>query len=181
MTRQRDEFPQVQDISLGPAERALAIREIENVFAARLRIMDTKQWDLYGSVHTEDVVSETFGASVDGESDGRPAVVGRDALRRAIEGVLDGPVPITSVHHGHTPEIVLTSDVTATGVWAMEDMLWWTNGATEEHLHGYGHYHETYRKVGGVWLIAYRNLARLRVDQTPGFFDYLTEDVTGRE
>lgn len=140
----------VPDISLDSAERVLAIREIENVFAARLRIMDTKQWDLYGSVHTEDVVSETFGAAVDDESARRPAVVGREALRRAIEGVLDGAVSVTSVHHGHTPEIVLTSDTTATGVWAMEDELWWTNGSAEEHLHGYGHYHEKYRKVDGV-------------------------------
>ncbi|MBF4479418.1 SnoaL-like domain-containing protein [Rhodococcus rhodochrous J3] len=162
----------VREITLDPAERALAIREIENVFAARLRIMDTKQWDLYGSVHTEDVVSETFGAAVGDESARRPAVVGRDALRRAIEGVLDGPVPVTSVHHGHAPEITLTSDTTATGVWAMEDKLWWRNGSTEEHLHGYGHYHETYRRVDGVWLIAYRTLTRLRVDHTPGFFDY---------
>lgn len=57
-------------------------------------------------------------------------------------------------------------------IWAMEDMLWWTNGPVEEHLHGYGHYHEEYRKVDGVWLIAYRNLTRLRVDHTPAFFDY---------
>lgn len=154
-------------------EQVRAIEEIKKVFAARLRMMDTKQWDLYGSVHTEDVVSETFGARVGDDASQRPrAVVGRAALRHAIEGVLDGPVPVTSVHHGHTPEIRLTSDTTATGIWAMEDLLWWTNGSVEEHLHGYGHYHERYRKVDGLWLIAYRNLTRLRVDHTPGFFDY---------
>lgn len=156
-----------QEITLAAAERALAIHEIEKVFAARLRIMDTKQWDLYGSVHTEDVVSDTFGARAGDDASQRPgSVVGQEALTKAIVRVLDGAVSVTSVHHGHTPEITLTSDTTATGVWAMEDMLWWSHGSGEEHLHGYGHYHEKYRKVDGRWLIAYRNLTRLRVDQT---------------
>ncbi len=55
----------------------------------------------------------------------------------------------------------------------MEDQLWWTNGAVEEHLHGWGHYHEEYRRVDGVWLISYRALTRLRQVHTPGFFDFL--------
>lgn len=54
----------------------------------------------------------------------------------------------------------------------MEDELWWTNGENEEHLHGYGHYHEKYRRVDGTWLISYRNLARLREVHTPNFLDY---------
>ncbi|WP_238841803.1 nuclear transport factor 2 family protein [Prescottella equi] len=147
-----------------PAEQAAAIEAIRRVFSSRLRIMDTKQWDLYGSVHTEDVVSETF--------DPDNPVIGRQALTEAIRAVLDGNVSVTSVHHGHTPEITLTSETTAVGVWAMEDMLWWTNGASEEHLHGYGHYHEEYRKVGDDWLISRRRLTRLRVDLTPDFFAY---------
>ncbi len=48
----------------------------------------------------------------------------------------------------------------------MEDELWWTNGDVEEHLHGYGHYHEEYRKVEGKWLISYRTLTRLRETAT---------------
>ncbi len=87
---------------------------------------------------------------------------------------------VTSVHHGHTPEIVLTSDTTATGIWAMEDELWWTNGDVEEHLHGYGHYHEEYRKVEGKWLISYRTLTRLRETATPNFYDYRGADTPRR-
>ena len=156
---------QSPSLTLTPAEQALAVEEIKQVFARRLRIMDTKQWGLYGSVHTEDVVSESWGA------DSR--VTGRETLADAIRNTLDGRVFVTSVHHGHTPEIVLTSDTTATGIWAMEDELWWTNGDVEEHLHGYGHYHEEYRKVEGKWLISYRKLTRLRETHTPNFFDYM--------
>jgi hypothetical protein len=31
-------------------------------------------------------------------------------------------------------------------------------------MHGYGHYHETYEKVDGRWLIASTTLTRLRTD-----------------
>ncbi|MGH8444950.1 MAG: nuclear transport factor 2 family protein, partial [Solimonas sp.] len=41
-------------------ETLLALEEIKQVFARRLRYMDLKQWDLYGSVHTEDAWSETY-------------------------------------------------------------------------------------------------------------------------
>lgn len=80
---------------------------------------------------------------------------------------------ITSVHHGHTPEIALTSDTTARGIWAMEDSLWWTNGDHEEHVQSYAHYHEEYRKVDGRWCISARRLTRLRVETTPGFTSFL--------
>ena len=98
---------------------------------------------------------------------------GREHLTNSIRGMLGSSTHVTTAHHGHTPEIVLTSDTTATGIWAMEDELWWTNGDVEEHLHGYGHYHEEYRKVEGKWLISYRKLTRLRETHTPNFFDYM--------
>ena len=47
--------------SLSPVEELLAIEEIKKVFSARLRCMDTKQWHIYPTLHTEDVVSETWG------------------------------------------------------------------------------------------------------------------------
>lgn len=150
-------------VTLSPVERLLALEEIKQVFAGRLRCMDDADWDRYASFHTADMVSDTFGGPAGAQ------VVGADAVAAAIRETLDGDVRIQSVHHGHSPEITLTSDTTARGVWAMEDHLWWQGDYGEEHLHGYGHYHEEYRKVDGRWLISYRNLTRLRVDATPGF------------
>lgn len=164
-------------VTLTAAEQLLAIEAIKNVFAGRLRCMDTKDWDHYGDYHTEDVVSDSW-RGLPGEN--RPVtgnehvVVGRDRLAAAIRSLLDGSVSITSVHHGHTPQIELTSDTTAQGVWAMEDHLWWTNRDHEEHLHGYGHYHEEYRCVDRRWLISKRTLTRLRVDTTADFYSHLT-------
>ncbi|QDQ96336.1 nuclear transport factor 2 family protein [Tomitella fengzijianii] len=175
-------------LTLSPAEQLLAVEEIKRTFAGRLRCMDTKDWESYATFHTDDVVSDSWrsqGAAQpssrsDSASTGDAApVTGGAALTAAIRATLDGDRPVTSVHHGHTPEIELTSDTTARGVWAMEDLLRWTRtggdaGAdenTDEWLHGYGHYHEEYRKVGGRWLISYRALTRLRVDTSPGFYD----------
>jgi len=142
-----------------------------------VRYMDLKQWDMYGSVHTEDAYSETYGdlpASQQPTTDGvRNKVQGPEALAAMIKKVIQTDPPITSVHHAHQPEIEITSDTTATGIWPMEDHLWWQNGDKEEFLHGYGHYHEKYRKVDGQWLICFRKLTRLKVETTPNFHDRL--------
>lgn len=162
-------------MTLTAAEQLLAIEEIKRVFAGRLRCMDAKDWDRYASFHTEDVVSDSWrsdgAAQPERQASARTgSVVGGAALTEAIRSTLDGRVPVTSVHHGHTPEIELISDTRAQGVWAMEDRLWFRRGAVEEWLHGYGHYHEQYRKEGDRWLISYRRLTRLRVDSSPGFY-----------
>jgi len=67
-----------------------------------------------------------------------------------------------SVHHGHMPEIEILSDTEARGIWAMEDIVEFTDGL----LHGYGHYHETYRKADEQWRIATLHLTRIRISET---------------
>lgn len=129
------------------------IEAIKQLKARYFRTMDTKDWDAMRQVFTDDVVMDTT------ESGGN-VMTGADEymvfLRRAIGDVL-------TVHHGHTPEIELTSPATATGIWAMEDMLRWPDG---RELHGYGHYEETYEKADGVWRIKTLRLTRLRMDFT---------------
>jgi hypothetical protein len=48
----------------------------------------------------------------------------------------------------------------------MEDLIWWPEGSHRKTLHGWGHYHETFEKIDGKWLIKTLRLTRLRVDQT---------------
>ena len=52
---------------------------------------------------------------------------------------------------------------TARGVWAMEDLLSLPDNLSQV-LHGWGHYHETYERIGGQWRIKTLQLTRLRVD-----------------
>ena len=48
------------DITLSTGDQACAIEAIKRTFARRLRCMDTKQWEVYPTLHTDDVVSETW-------------------------------------------------------------------------------------------------------------------------
>jgi hypothetical protein len=135
------------------------IEAIKQLKARYFRCMDTKDWDGMRQVFAQDVHIDTSGdgGGIQDDADDFMAM-----LRSNIEDVV-------TVHHGHMPEITLTSDTTATGIWAMEDHLWWPEGAPLKHLHGYGHYHETYeRGADGTWRIKSLLLTRLRVDiETP--------------
>ena len=137
-------------------EKLLAIEEIKLLMARRVRALDQKDWDLYLSLHEEDHVSETYA--------GAPAV----GAKANVERIKEVMVGITSVHHAHTPEITFTSDSEAEGIWAMEDMLYWKQGEEDHWLHGFGHYHERYRKTEAGWRFTYRKLTRLRVNTSEG-------------
>jgi hypothetical protein len=130
------------------------LEAIKQLKARYCRTMDTKDWAAMRRVFTDDVEMDTTAS-------GGSVVTGADDflsfLREAIGDVV-------TVHHCHTPEIELVSATAATGVWAMEDMLRWPNGS---ELHGYGHYHERYEKVGTEWRIKGSVLTRLRMDFTP--------------
>jgi len=125
-----------------------AIRQLK---ARYYRMMDTKNWDGLAAVFTEDVEIDMTGEGA-GVTHGVAEYM--PFLRQAIGDVI-------TVHHGHMPEIQLTSPTTATGIWSMEDKLWWPEGGPIRHMHGYGHYHETYQKTAEGWRIRTMTLTRL--------------------
>ncbi len=127
------------------------IEAIRQLKARYFRTMDTKDWDGMRQVFTDDVVIDTSEA-------GGSLVSGADDFMAFLQEALGGAV---TVHQGHMPEIDVTSDTAATGVWALNDIVIWPNGM---RLDGYGHYHETYECVGGRWLIKTLTLTRLRLD-----------------
>jgi uncharacterized protein (TIGR02246 family) len=127
-----------------------AIRQLK---ARYFRTMDTKDWAGMRAVFTDDVVMDT-------SESGGGVITGADEFLAFLSETL---ADVVTVHHGHMPEIAITSPTTATGIWAMEDMLRWPNGM---ELHGYGHYHETYEKTDDGWRIASTKLTRLRSDFT---------------
>lgn len=141
------------------ADELEAIRQLK---ARYFRFMDTKAWDAWRDVFTPDVVGVFDNAVSTGGADGRPGPTwdGVDALVASIRGAIEECV---TVHQGFTPEITLTSSTSATGVWAMADVVAFPNGYT---LYGAGHYHETYIKVSGVWRIRSIHLTRTRMEFT---------------
>jgi hypothetical protein len=127
------------------------IEAIRQLKARYFRLMDTKDWDGLAQVFTDDVEID-----VTGEGGGVTRSVAEyiPFLRANIENVI-------TVHHGHMPEIELTSATTAKGLWALEDQLWWPEGGPLKHMHGFGHYHETYEKRDGDWRIKTMTITRL--------------------
>ena len=131
------------------------VEAIKQLKARYCRTMDTKDWAAMRRLFTDDV-------EIDTTASGGSVVTGADAFMAFL---LDAIGDVVTVHHCHTPEIEPASETTASGVWAMEDMLRWPDGT---ELHGYGHYHERYAKVDGEWRIERSELTRLRMDFTPG-------------
>ena len=127
------------------------IEAIKQLKARYFRFLDTKEWVALQQLFVDDA---TVDMRTEGGKETRTAAAFIETLQSNLEGV-------TTVHHGHTPEIELTSSNTASGIWAMEDELWWPEGAPLRHMHGFGHYHETYRSVDGGWRIAGMALTRL--------------------
>lgn len=142
-------------------EKLLAVLEIQALKARYFRCMDTKDWAGLEAVFAPDVEAD-FREST--------SAYNPDLLTRGAALYVAGLAPmleqVTTVHHGHMPEIEVLSPTAAKGVWAMEDKLWVHDGAPLPFrwLHGYGHYHETYAKIDGAWKIQSIRLTRLRVD-----------------
>lgn len=123
--------------------------------------MDTKDWDSWLSLFTTDATLEWDPAVATRGRDGK--TVGYSGVEAIAEHVVGGILAdATTVHHGHTPLLEVLSETRARGIWAMEDLVIGPSRMT----HGFGHYHETYRKVDGGWKIASLHLRRLRLATT---------------
>lgn len=137
----------------GATDELEAIRQLK---ARYCRFLDTKDVDSWRDVFTTDVVVLLDMAVSAGGADPQtaPPLEGVDNFVPMVLGGLDG---VATMHHCHTPELTLTSESTATGIWAMEDLLIFADG---KELHGAGHYHETYAKRDGCWRIKSLRLTR---------------------
>lgn len=134
-------------------ERLAAIEDIRQLKARYYRCMDTKDWGGFRDVFADDGEMD-----MRAEAGDAGLVCGKQAIADFVRGAID---TVVTAHHGHMSEIEVTSPATATGIWAMEDELWWPEGA---HMHGWGHYHETYTRAPDGWRIQTLTLTRLRVD-----------------
>jgi hypothetical protein len=135
------------------ADELEAIRQLK---ARYCRYLDTKDVESWRGVFTSDVVVTLDMAVSTGGADPQtaPPLEGVDNFVPAVLASLDN---VATMHHCHTPEITLTSESAATGIWAMEDLLIFSDG---REMHGAGHYHETYDKRDGSWRIKTLHLTR---------------------
>lgn len=123
---------------------------ITQVKAAYCRLLDTKDWQGWGDLFTDDVVVDVTGS-------GGSVMEGRAAMVATVSGSLAGA---KTAHQVHFPEIHIDGD-RATAIWPMQDRVEWPGGRA---LTGYGHYHEDYVREGGRWRIARQRLTRLAMN-----------------
>jgi hypothetical protein len=127
---------------------------IANLKAAYCRLLDTKQWEAWGQLFTEDF-HQDVSPSGGGVYHGRDAAV--EATRSAIETA-------KTAHQVHVPEITIDGDE-ATAIWPLQDRLIWEDGRS---LTAFGHYHERYVRTPDGWRMAAQKLTRLVVDYAQG-------------
>ncbi len=140
-------------------QRLLTIQDIQSVKARYCRLLDTKDWDGFAALFTEDAVMDVS------QDTGNPPITGIAAIVAQVRFAVDHAA---TSHQVHTPEITFAGPDSAHGVWAMQDRVVWQAGKSPipdvGSITGYGQYHETYRREGGVWKIAALRLSRFHVD-----------------
>jgi len=150
----------------------LNLEELRALKARYCRYVDTKQWDAWRGIFTEDVVFAGLSAPF-------------ATLDEFIETQRCRLGDAVSVHHCHTPELELTGPQTAKGLWAMCDYVEYPWQAERRGFVGYGFYDEEYRLEEGEWKISRLRMERLRIDPLVGPhlppFQWFTTATDGRE
>lgn len=143
-------------------EQLCAIEEIRAVKARYCRMLDTKDWEGFAALFTEDAVMDVS------QDTGKPPITGIPALLDQVRYAVNNAA---TSHQVHTPEIKLSGPATAEAIWAMQDRVVWQAGASPvpgvASITGYGQYHERYRREDGAWKIAALTLTRFHVDMHP--------------
>lgn len=133
---------------------------ISEVKARYCRFLDTKDWESWGDLFTDDFELDT-------RPSGGMLTHGRDEALRIVQTSIGSAV---TVHQVHSPEMRIEGD-TAHVVWAMQDRVIWSEDRAAKMgnagLTGFGHYHERYVRQGGRWRIAAQVLTRLHMDIHP--------------
>lgn len=118
-----------------------------NVKADYCRLLDTKDWQGWSRIFTEDLVMDVSEA-------GGELTTDRDSFVGPLSEML---AQVKTAHQVHSPLITIDGD-RADAIWAMQDRLVWPDGST---MTGYGHYTEEYRRTADGWKIAKSKLTRL--------------------
>jgi SnoaL-like domain len=131
------------------------IEQIRQLKARYVRLGDTKSWDEFRKLFTQDFVGIFDVLPRNSRSDPLSATIeGLDAFISAMSAMLVG---VTTVHQVFSSEIVLTGPNSATGIWGMHDFVQMPNCIFK----GWGHYHELYVQEKGVWKIKHSRTTRL--------------------
>ncbi|MET9671021.1 nuclear transport factor 2 family protein [Streptomyces sp. NPDC006475] len=132
------------------------VEEIKRTKARYCRFVDLREWAQLRKLFTDDC---------------RFVIAGNDqSVEEFISLARRWLGNSTSVHSVSMPGIEVANADKAAGIWGMEDIVSFPAEGDEppKGIHGWGHYHEEYRKEGTHWLIHRLTLTRLRLEIPPG-------------
>jgi hypothetical protein len=147
---------------MNPVDILLAIEGVKRCKAEYFRCTDEQDWDALVANFTADAETDMREAV----QPHNPDLLSNDPKAFAANNavVLSG---VTTAHFGYMPRIDVLSENEATAVWSMEDWLWIEEGnpiLPAGRMHGWGHYHDRYNKVGDRWLISATRLTRIKLE-----------------
>jgi hypothetical protein len=142
-------------------QKLLGVHALQQLKGRYFLFLDTKDWSRWLDLFTEDatLLVDTAASTFGRDPQTMPKIFGVKAIRDFVVASLE---KTPTVHHGHTPIFEFQSDTEASGIWAMEDIVEFTDNT----VLGHGHYYETYRQVSGQWRFASVHLTRVRVVTT---------------
>jgi hypothetical protein len=119
------------------------IEEIKVLKHRYFRGIDTNDSALLAGLFTDDVAVTYHGGTY------RVALNGRDNMLEFLANSFHSGA--AAMHIGVMPEIALTGDNSATGIWYLQDVF--INLENDGHTFGTAIYTDRYRREGGVWKI----------------------------
>ena len=128
----------------------LEIEAIKRLKYKYLRCVDMKLWDEMATVFTPEATCSY--------SAGTYSYEGRDEIIAWLKKGMDRD-GFHSSHSVHHPEIALTGPDTATGIWALEDIVVDTDHDIQ--ISGAAFYQDRYEKHDGIWLIEHTGYDRV--------------------
>ena len=140
------------------------IEAIKRLKYKYLRCLDQKLWDELAECFVENATSAYGG--------GKYSYEGRDAILEFLRDAM-GADTFHSSHQVHHPEIDFTSETSARGVWALEDVV--IDMKWEITIRGAAFYEDEYVKKDGVWKIQHTGYQRTYEEMQP------RKDVPGLE
>ena len=137
-------------------EQLVELELIKRLKYRYVRCLDLKLFDEIGECFVEDATASYGG--------GAYTFDGRDAILQFLRNSMGSTTMLTS-HKVHHPEVELTGPDTATGMWALDDVVLLTDlGLT---VRGAAYYTDEYVKVGDDWRIRHTGYKRVYEELAP--------------
>jgi hypothetical protein len=136
--------------TVSAVEELMDIQLISRLKARYVRLVDEKHWSELEGLFASGFIFEGVMSATGGEG--------------FVEQLRQRLADASTTHALHVPEIEMRSPDTAAAIWPFSDVIDQRRSGEGLYRRGTGHYHETYRKENGQWLISTMRITRVRVE-----------------